>query len=555
MGSPIEEEKLPVQTLEVDESPFIIQNSETEEEEDTELSISDGEIGDALDWLDYSKSDGIAAIHLSSRRPNAHGGHLSLSRSFQPISNRNQKFTGHLRPSPLEEWEGRENTSMPNSVTTAIRQSLRETAIGKTKTTDKRDRASVEQAIDPRTRMVLFKMLNRAIFDDINGCISTGKEANVYHATKDDGQEFAVKVYKTSVLGFKDRDRYIQGDYRFRHGYCKHNSRKMVKAWAEKEMRNLMRLKAAGIRCPTPILLRLHVLVMEFIGKSGWAAPRLKDANLSEDKMREGYVQMIMVMRNLYQKCKLVHGDLSEYNILYYEGNLHIIDVSQSVDLDHPHALVFLCEDCMHVSDFFEKNGVGVMTMRELFHFIVDSSITDESVDCYLEEVQRKILARGGVISAEDKAADLEFVKESYNIPRTLDQVKDAEKDVDRIASGQDIRDLPYMIITGLKHSISTDQKQLLKQTKESDTNDTSSEQTNNYEDEEEDDDDPSDSKGVEPYSTTKDGTQETLPDKKAARKENKKKVKEKKREVRKTKTPKAVKKKKKKLSKNIKAR
>ncbi|MCH90184.1 serine/threonine-protein kinase rio1-like, partial [Trifolium medium] len=89
-----------------------------------------------------------------------------------------------------------------------------------------------------------------------------------------------------------DRDRYVQGDYRFRNGYCKHNPRKMVKTWAEKEMRNLMRLKAEGIRCPTPQLLRLHILVMEFIGKDGWAAPRLKDADLSLDKLREGYVEV-----------------------------------------------------------------------------------------------------------------------------------------------------------------------------------------------------------------------------------------------------------------------
>jgi RIO-like serine/threonine protein kinase len=50
----------------------------------------------------------------------------------------------------------------------------------------------------------------------------------------------------------------------------------MVKTWAEKEMRNLARLRAAGIPAPAPLLLRMHVLVMDFIGDDGVAAPRLK---------------------------------------------------------------------------------------------------------------------------------------------------------------------------------------------------------------------------------------------------------------------------------------
>lgn len=70
--------------------------------------------------------------------------------------------------------------------------------------------------------------------------------------------------------------RYVSGDFRFRSGYCRSNPRKMVKTWAEKEMRNLARLRAAGIPAPAPLLLRLHVLVMEFVGEDGVAAPRLK---------------------------------------------------------------------------------------------------------------------------------------------------------------------------------------------------------------------------------------------------------------------------------------
>ncbi|XP_058093209.1 uncharacterized protein LOC131239498 isoform X2 [Magnolia sinica] len=455
----------------VEEEAAADANEEEEEEEEEVWSSSDSEIGDALDWLDSrcgsnGSADTSATFSLASRRPNAHGG--LLSRPLQPISNRTQKFSNHIRAAPLEEWEGRMNVGMSNSVTTAIRSSVREMAIGRTKTTEKADRATVEQAIDPRTRMVLFKMLNRGVFHDINGCISTGKEANVYHATKADGQELAIKVYKTSVLVFKDRDRYVQGDYRFRHGYCKHNPRKMVKTWAEKEMRNLLRIKAAGIRCPSPILLRLHVLVMEFIGKGGWAAPRLKDAALSEDKLREGYVEMIIAMRTLYQKCKLVHGDLSEYNILYFESF----------------------------------------------------------------------------------------------IPRRLTEVKDYEKDIDRITGHKNTEGIYYQTITGMTQVLSRvpDNPKESTQQQQKDSTETGHEespidpalQTNPAEDgagteTETDEEDLSESQGNESASETE--TKAPV-DKKAARKENKKKVKEEKREARKTKVPKAVKKRKKKLAK-----
>jgi len=73
---------------------------------------------------------------------------------------------------------------------------------------------------------------------------------------------------------------------------------------------------AAGIPCPVPVLLRLHVLVMGFIGESGWGAPRLKDVELSDSKWGECYRQLAGHMRTLFQKCRLVHADLSEYNLL-----------------------------------------------------------------------------------------------------------------------------------------------------------------------------------------------------------------------------------------------
>jgi RIO kinase 1 len=147
------------------------------------------------------------------------------------------------------------------------------------------DRATSEQVLDPRTRLILFKLLNNGFLSAIDGCLSTGKEANVYYAKGEQGQEYAVKIFKTSILVFKDRDRYVSGEYRFRNGYCKSNPRKMVKTWAEKEMRNLKRLVSANVPCPTPHLLKSHVLVMDFLGKDGWCAPRLKEATLNAEQL------------------------------------------------------------------------------------------------------------------------------------------------------------------------------------------------------------------------------------------------------------------------------
>uniref|UniRef100_A0A3B4B013 Serine/threonine-protein kinase RIO1 n=1 Tax=Periophthalmus magnuspinnatus TaxID=409849 RepID=A0A3B4B013_9GOBI len=281
-------------------------------------------------------------------------------------------------------------TSSSTPADKALRKYENKINLGKFRVKDKSDRATVEQVLDPRTRMILFKMLSRGIISEINGCISTGKEvhlANVYHALTSEGKSRAIKIYKTSILQFKDRDKYVSGEFRFRHGYCKGNPRKMVRTWAEKEMRNLLRLQVAGVLSPEPLLLKSHVLLMDFIGKDNIPAPLLKNAALSEYKARELYLQVVLHMRKMYQDARLVHADLSEFNMLYHEGDVYIIDVSQSVEHDHPHALEFLRKDCTNVNDFFAKRAVAVMTVRELFDFITDLSINEANIQTYLDKV------------------------------------------------------------------------------------------------------------------------------------------------------------------------
>lgn len=237
-------------------------------------------------------------------------------------------------------------------------------------------RATVEQCLDPRTMLVLSKFLKKGMFDEIFGCISTGKEANVYYAVSSEGDR-AVKVYKTSILVFKDRARYVEGEHRFRRGVCpSSNPRKMVTQWAEKEMRNLKRLKAAGLPCPEVLEVRQNVLVMEFLGVDGDAAPRLKDVhNLSTEQWTELYVQTIVLMRRMFQECHLVHGDLSEYNMLYHNNAAYLIDVSQSVEHEHPRAMMFLKRDCLNVRNFFRKHCERTLSVRTHFDFITEENL------------------------------------------------------------------------------------------------------------------------------------------------------------------------------------
>lgn len=293
---------------------------------------------------------------------------------------------------------------------------------------DKADRATVEGVLDPRTMVILYKMVNRGLLESVNGCVSTGKEANVYHATTANADDasakgsLALKIYKTSILVFKDRDRYVSGEFRFRHGYAKHNPRKMVRLWAEKEARNLKRMVAAGLRAPIPVELRDHVLVMQFLGDSdGWASPRLKDADemIGSDAAtwQRLYRELLASMRIMYHECRLVHADLSEYNILYHERHLWIIDVSQSVEHDHPRAFDFLRADITHVDEYFARRGVHTLGLRRTFDFVTSEPAAREGVGA----------RKGGRAGLEKQEADFDDDKPNPNAAHDAQLKRNAE--------------------------------------------------------------------------------------------------------------------------------
>jgi RIO kinase 1 len=379
------------------------------------------------------------------------------------------------------------SSNLQNSITTTFNKEEQ----NRVRIRDKQDRATVDQVLDPRTLSILKKWLKNGTMTEIFGSVSTGKEANVYYAYRkpsempaiqeesevdfidpkmakkekrflkklmkqrheekvarsvinfDTEKDFAVKIFKTTVLVFRDRERYIEGEFRFRKAKFKNNPFKMVKQWAEKEMRNLKRLRSAGLNVPEPYLLKNNIILMEFIGDSGLAAPRLKDAGLTEEENIRAYFNVLKLMRRMLKECKLVHGDFSEYNMLYYKDEIYIIDVSQSVELDHPMALDFLRRDCVNINDYFDKQNIQVLTIEKTFDFICDNNISESEVDTTLQALLDKHVEEIKNLTHDEKRRlDInDKVFQNVYIPRSLMEM--SMEDLDLISNR---KSLPFNI-------------------------------------------------------------------------------------------------------------
>ena len=220
---------------------------------------------------------------------------------------------------------------------------------------DSEDRKVSSEIFDKATLQVLYKLANQGHLDVLNGAISTGKEANVLKGIKDDGSIVAVKIYRIATSDFKKMQYYIAGDPRF--NVRSSNKRQLINNWVNKEFRNLTRLKDAGVNVPEAITSLNNVLIIEFIGdEDGNPAPTVK--NLPPEDPNDFYEKLVDQMDRFINKAHLIHGDLSSYNILNFDEEPVIIDVSQSVVRDHIIANELLERDIKNISFEFSRMGV-----------------------------------------------------------------------------------------------------------------------------------------------------------------------------------------------------
>ncbi len=228
-----------------------------------------------------------------------------------------------------------------------------------------KDRRTEGEVFDHHTLMTLHKMLLHGVLKSLDFPVSTGKEANVFRGTTPTGGLVAVKIYRVNTSTFKHVLQYIQGDERFEN--VKGDKRALVHAWAQKEFRNLARMREAGLDVPEPIRVLNNVLVTEYIGDEESACPKLKDLGRLDLHQAERFWQKLRDdYATLYNEAGLVHADLSEYNILVEDAddleaaNPRIIDVGQAVLRTHPMGWEFLARDAKNLTGFFKRQRLRI---------------------------------------------------------------------------------------------------------------------------------------------------------------------------------------------------
>ncbi|MDR1404427.1 MAG: serine protein kinase RIO [Candidatus Methanoplasma sp.] len=237
------------------------------------------------------------------------------------------------------------------------------------------ERRTDGEVFDRKTLMTIYELMKGGFIDTIGYPISTGKEGNVFYATDEDGDPLALKIFRTSTSTFKRVTRYIEGDPRFKG--VAGNRWKMIYAWVNKEYRNLQRYMEAGIPVPEPITFEKNCLLMEYIGDENCPAPQLKDVAI--DDPTEMYDEVLSFIIDGWRDAHLVHGDLSEYNVLVWEGEPILIDCGQAMTNDFFNAKDLLVRDIGNINRFFRSRGADVIDTDK----IVEETMrkTDGEVD------------------------------------------------------------------------------------------------------------------------------------------------------------------------------
>ncbi|MGZ8955852.1 MAG: PA4780 family RIO1-like protein kinase [Methylovulum sp.] len=215
-------------------------------------------------------------------------------------------------------------------------------------------------------------LVEAGLIDEVMRPLKSGKEAAVYVVVSE-GEIRCAKVYKeASKRGFHKQAQYREGrktrnsrQARAMQKNTRYGQQQQEAIWQNAEVDALYRLAAAGVRVPTPYNFVEGVLLMELITDAdGNAAPRLNDLKLSHEQALEFH--QLLIREIVKMLCAgIIHGDLSEYNILVDSQGPVIIDLPQAVDAAaNNNAAMMLERDVNNVTNYFGQFAPELLTTR-----------------------------------------------------------------------------------------------------------------------------------------------------------------------------------------------
>jgi len=223
---------------------------------------------------------------------------------------------------------------------------------------------SYNNVFDKFTIRSIWEMITQRKFEGLESPIKIGKESNVFSALTKSNERIAIKIYRINASDFFQMSKYLAMDKRFPP-----IKRRMqvVLTWAKREFINLKKVYECGVSVPRPIGIKNNVVAMEFVGSEfpehPQAFPLLKGGC---DNPEEMYSKVLENIKKIYQKAGLVHGDLSEFNIINKDGEPVIIDFSHGIATNNPSAEELLVRDMEKIVKFFKKKGLDLELDKEL---------------------------------------------------------------------------------------------------------------------------------------------------------------------------------------------
>ena len=262
----------------------------------------------------------------------------------------------------------------------------------------------------------LQALIEDGVIDEVIRPLKSGKEASVY-VVRAGAEIRCAKVYKDlRQRSFQARAQYQEGrkvrgsrEMRAMGKSTRFGRREQEAAWKNAEVDALYRLADAGVRVPRPYGYFNGVLVMELVTDAeGRSAPRLGELELSAQRAREYHA--VLIRQIVLMLCAgLIHGDLSEYNVLVGPQGPVIIDLPQAVDAGGNNAALAMLErDVGNINACLGRFAPELLAMRharEMWALFESSELRPDSV-------------LTGVFAESDKAADVAAVMDAINDAR-----------------------------------------------------------------------------------------------------------------------------------------